>query len=31
MSYSTRGEEYVVDVQRLIRSNALEQFDAEVP
>ena len=26
-SYSTRGEEYIADVQRMIRTNALEEFD----
>ena len=28
-SYSTRGEEYVADVQRMIRGNALEELDGE--
>lgn len=28
--YSTRGAEYVADVKRLIRGNALEQFDREL-
>ena len=26
-SYSTRGEEYIADVQRMIRTNALEELD----
>ena len=28
-SYSTRGEEYIADVQRMIRTNALEEFDGQ--
>ena len=28
-SYSTRGEEYVADVQRMIRGNATEELDGE--